>query len=99
MAGYTKLLANEIREITGRYRLEITSYQQIQQGAGNSNYLVNAKQGKYILTIFEIEPSRVKEMSKVLLMIDQHTFPAPRIHDLPNGDLLTDYQGKSNSPS
>ena len=33
-------------------------------------------------------------MCKVLLLLEKHAFPAPRIHNLPNGDLLTDHQGK-----
>lgn len=33
-------------------------------------------------------------MDKVLLLLKIHAFPAPKIHNLPNGDLLTNHQGK-----
>ena len=94
MAQYTKLLENEIQEITSKYQLEITSFEGIDQGAGNSNYLVNTEQGKYILTVFEIEPIHVVNMCKVLLLLEKYAYPAPRIHYLPNGDMLTNYRGK-----
>jgi len=94
MAQYTKLLKNDIQEITSKYQLEITSFEGIEQGAGNSNYLVNTEQGKYILTVFEIEPIYVVNMCKVLLLLEKYAYPAPRIHYLPNGDMLTNHQGK-----
>jgi len=94
MAHYTELQDHEIQEIATRYRLDITSFQPIDQGAGNSNYIVNTKHGLYILTIFEIDPIRVVNMCKVLLLLEKHAFPAPKIQKLPNGELLTDFQGK-----
>jgi len=94
MAQYTKLLKNEIQKITNKYQLEITNFEPIEQGAGNSNYLLNTEQEKYILTVFEIEPIRVVNMCKVLVILERHAFPAPRIHKLPNGDLLSNIRGK-----
>ena len=95
MAIYTKLLENEIQEIMGRYELLITSYEPIEQGAGNSNYLVNTNQGKFVLTVFEIEPIRAAYSSKVLLLLEKHKFPAPRPQKMATGEMLTKYQGKS----
>ena len=95
MAHYTKLLADEIQEIMGRYELNLTSYEPIEQGAGNSNYLLNTKQGKFVLTVFEIEPIRVEYISKVLTLLEKHEFPAPRLQKMANGEVLTNYQEKS----
>ena len=95
MAQYTKLLEDEIQEIAGRYELQIFSYEPIEQGAGNSNYLLNTNHGKYILTVFEIEPTRVAHMSKVLLLLEKHEYPAPRLQKLANGGVLTKYHEKS----
>ena len=79
MAQYTKLSEDEIQEIAGRYELQIFSYEPIEQGAGNSNYLLNTNHGKYILTVFEIEPIRVERISKILLLLEKHEYPAPRL--------------------
>ena len=95
MAQYTKLLEDEIQEIAWRYGLQIFSYEPIEQGAANSNYLLNTNHGKYILTVFEIEPIRVAHMSKVLLLLEKHGFPAPRLQKLANGEVLTKYNEKS----
>ena len=95
MAEYTKLLKDEIQEIAGRYELQIISYEPIEQGAGNTNYLLNTYHGKYILTVFEIEPSRVAYISKVLLLLEKHEYPAPRLQKLASGEVLTNYREKS----
>lgn len=95
MADYTKLLENEIQEIAGRYKLKAFSYRPIEQGAGNSNYLLDTNHGKHILTIFEIEPSRVAHISKALLLLEKHEFPAPRLQKLAKGGVLTKFQDKS----
>ncbi len=95
MAHYTKLLEDEIQEIMGRYELNVNSYAPIEQGAGNSNYLLNTNHGKFVLTVFEIEPIRVAYISKVLLLLEKHEFPAPRLQKMANGEVLTNYQEKS----
>ena len=95
MAIYTKLSGNEIQKILGRYELIVTSYEPIEQGAGNSNYLLNTNHGEYILTVFEIEPILVAHMSKILLLLEKHEFPAPRLKRMANGEVLTKYHEKS----
>jgi homoserine kinase type II len=94
MAHYTKLQDHEIQSLAAQYQLEITSYQPIEQGAGNSNYLLKSKVGQYILTIFEIDRLKVVNMCKVLLRLEKRAFPAPRIRNLPDGDPLIVHQGK-----
>jgi len=95
MAEYTKLLEAEIQALAGRYELRVASYAPIEQGAGNTNYLLQTNRGKFILTVFEIEPRRVAQMSNVLLLLEQYQFPAPRLYRLPNGEVLTAYKEKS----
>ncbi len=95
MAIYTKLSGNEIQKILGRYELIVTSYEPIEQGAGNSNYLLNTNHGEYILTVFEIEPILVAHMSKILLLLEKYEFPAPRLKRMANGEVLTKYHEKS----
>jgi len=95
MAIYTKLLGKEIQEILGRYELNVTSYEPIEHGAGNSNYLLNTNHGKFVLTVFEIEPILIEHMSKILLLLEKYEFPAPRIKKMANGEVLTKYHEKS----
>lgn len=95
MAQYTKLSEDEIQEIAGRYELQIFSYEPIEQGAGNSNYLLNTNHGKYILTVFEIDPIRTAHMIKILLLLEKHEYPAPRLIKMANGEVLTKYHEKS----
>ena len=95
MAIYTKLSGNEIQKILGRYELNVTSYEPIEQGAGNTNYLLNTNHGEYILTVFEIEPILVAHMSKILLLLEKHEFPAPRLKRMANGEVLTKCHEKS----
>ena len=95
MAQYTKLLEPEIQEIASRYELNVASYEPIEQGAGNTNYLLNTNRGKFILTVFEIEPIRVAQMSSVLLLLEKYQFPAPRLYSMTSGEVLTEYQEKS----
>lgn len=94
MAHYTKLQDHEIQSLAAQYRLGVISYQPIEQGAGNSNYLIKSRGGQYILTIFEIDRLKVLNMCKVLLRLEKRAFSAPRVRNLPNGDPLTNHHGK-----
>lgn len=94
MAQYTKLLARDIQEIVDQYALDLTHCLPIDGGAANSSYLLSTPQGKFILTICENAPTRVAQMNQVLLLLAQNEFPAPRIHPLANGKLMTFHQGK-----
>ena len=64
MARYSQLKENEIRELTIQYRLDLIKFQPIEGGAGNSSYLLQTNQGKFILTVCEISYSRVENLNK-----------------------------------
>jgi len=54
MAVYTKINQKEINTINESFNIEkIISFKGIKQGIENTNYLLNSKKKKYILTIFE----------------------------------------------
>lgn len=95
MVQYTKLSRRDIQEIAGKYELKVTDSEPIDQGAGNTSYLIRTKGGKYILTIFEIEPIQVEHMSKVLRLLEKHKYPAPRIKTTVSGEALTKKKGKA----
>ena len=94
MAQYTVLLENEIQEVADRYKLQVVSYQPIEQGSANSNYYVKTNRGEYIFTILEIDPSRISNMVELLSLLEKHQYPAPRIRYTADGDLLTIVHGK-----
>jgi homoserine kinase type II len=81
--------------IAGKYALEVTRYEPLAQGVGNSNYLINTDQGKHILTVFEIKPARVTYLRKILLLLEKHSFPAPRVKYRNDGSVLAKYQEKA----
>lgn len=94
MAQYTKLLGSEIEEIAGQYQLKIIGHEPIEQGFGNSNYLIKTNLGKFILTVFEIGLTRLTNMIKVLVLLEKYGFPAPRLQKLVSGGVQTKYQEK-----
>ena len=94
MTQYLKLQEKDIREILGKYNLKPIDYKSIEQGVGNTNYLVRTEHNHYILTIFEIEHIRVRNLSRLLYLLEKYEFPTTRIRKLANGDVLTRHQGK-----
>ena len=94
MKQYLKLQEEDIREILGKYNLKPINYKYIEEGSGNTNYLVETAQNHYILTIFEIEHIRAGNLSRLLFLLEKYEFPTTRIRKLANGDVLTRYQGK-----
>jgi homoserine kinase type II len=95
MAQYTKLSRRDIQEISGKYELKVIDSEPINQGVGNTNYLIRTKGGKYILTIFEIEPIQVVHLSKILCLLEEHKYPAPRIKTTFSGEAITKYKEKA----
>jgi len=59
----------------------------------NVKGISDTNNGKFVLTVFEIEPIRAVYSSKVLLLLEKHEFQAPRLQ-MTNGEMLTKYQGK-----
>lgn len=53
MAVYTNISKKEIRKIAQSYQLIVRDFQAMEDGASNSNYLLDTDQGKFMLTIFE----------------------------------------------
>ena len=95
MAQYLQLQKNEILAITKKYNLKQIGYEPIQEGAGNTSYLVQTAQRQYILTIFEIENNRIVNLCKLLNMLEEHNFPTTRVKIMGNGEETIGIQGKS----
>ena len=95
MAQYLQLQENEILSITKQYNLKQIGYEPIEEGKGNTSYLVQTAQRQYILTIFEIENNRVVKLCKLLNMLEELKFPTTRVEKMANGEEITGIQGKS----
>ena len=94
MAQYSKLQENEIHEISSKYELKAIDFEPIEEGVGNSSYLVRTSQKQYVLTVFEIEHIRVVNLCRLLRLLEEYEFPTTRIQKLANGDVITSFQGK-----
>ncbi len=94
MAQYTHIQEHEIKSITRRYGLELISFGPIEEGSGNSSYLVQTFQGKYILTIFEIGLARVQNLCRLLLWLEEYDFPTTRLQAAVSGKRITQYAAK-----
>ena len=95
MTQYTILLKSEIQGIAGNFKLDVIDYELIEQGVANSNYLIDTNEGKYVVTVFEIKPKQIAYMSKILLLLKKYDFPAPRLKNMSNGEVLAKYQEKA----
>ena len=95
MTEYLKLQENNIREILSEYGLKLSNYKLIEEGSGNTNYLVSTAENKYILTLFEIGFIRTKNLCRLLYLLEKYEFPSNLIKKTASGDEITTYQGKA----
>ena len=71
MAVYTKIDKSDIKLINTKFKIEkIISFQGIEQGIENTNYLLKSKDKKFILTIFEKRVSN-KEVPFFMKLMDK----------------------------
>jgi len=97
MAVYTRLSENELNEFFSKYNLgKILNYTEIKEGIENTNYLIQAEKGKFILTLYE---KRVDEkdlpffMSLMRNLFDKK-FPSPEPVINKNGNYISEVLGK-----
>ena len=95
MATFTKLIEADIHAIAARYQLKVVKYEPVEQGAGNTNYLLYTDFGKYILTILEVDDTQVINMTRVLLHLEKINFPALPLQKNSTGEILSKFQGKT----
>ncbi len=95
MTEYIKLQDNNIRDILNNYDLKLSDHKFIEEGFGNTNYLVSTAENKYILTIFEIGHIRTKKLCRLLNLLEKNDFPTNLIQKTIIGDEIIAYQGKT----
>ncbi len=94
MTQYIKLEEKDVVAISREYDLRPIGYESLEEGAGNTDYLVRTSQAQYVLTIFELEHIFAANLGRLLYLLEEFDFPATRIQELANGHVLTSYQGK-----
>ncbi len=96
MAVYTSLNKNNLEEILKNYDLgELKSYQGIEEGIENTNYLISLKK-KYILTIYEkrVKNSDLPFFSNLMSKLNSLNFKCPKPIQNKGKETITDYNGK-----
>ena len=95
MAELTQLQKSNIREIAASYDLTMVDYEPIAAGTANSNYLVWAQQGTYVLTVFEDTTHALTvEHGRLLSLLKEYAFPSPRPLVTVNGGIAIAYNDK-----
>lgn len=95
MARYADLGRHEVRGLADQYGLILDGFKPIEGGAGNSSYLLQSQQGDYVLTVFD-DKSRedVDRLGRLLLLLEEHDFPATRLLQPDQGGMTTMYGDK-----
>ncbi len=89
MAVYTKISEAEVHEIAKAYQLTVESFEPVEGGISNSNYLLNCTEGKFILTIFEDGGFEgAKRLAKLLIWFKKRNFRTTRLRLSASGDAV-----------
>jgi len=88
MSVYTTIDENELKSFLANYNVgELVDYQGISDGIENTNYFVNTRSGRFVLTIFEHHT--FEEMQYYLNLMHHLTD-----HDVPSANPVADKQGR-----
>ena len=96
MSVYTNITQEDVEQILSDYSLgELVSSEGIAAGIENSNFFVNASNGRYVLTIFE----RMNEVDLPYFMhlmhyLSAHGFPSPDVQMRSDGNMLFSFGDK-----
>lgn len=96
MAQYINITRQEIHRLAQRYNITVKNYTALEGGMANSNFLLDAASGQYILTIAEEKPyTEVVMVASVLDHLAQYQFPASRLLVADNGEKVTCFHDKA----
>ncbi len=96
MAQYTSLTTHEIETISANFSINnIFSYKVLGGGSENTNYVINAENGKYVLTICELKSEKkARELAQLLEHLKKNHFKTSKIIRNTNNELVTLWKGK-----
>ena len=91
----TLLQLQGIKEIVGKYGLTVSAFEPFSGGAANSSYWLQAREGDYVLTIFdEKTQGYVARLGQLLLRLAEWEFPTTRLLLPTKSGLVTMYRDK-----
>ncbi len=95
MARYTNLGKDEVFALASRYGLTLQEFTPIEGGAGNTSYLLQSRQGEFVLTLFDDKSrSEVEKLGRLLLLLERRDFPATRLLSPVQGGITVMYADK-----
>jgi homoserine kinase type II len=96
MEQYTRLDEKEMVAISARFGIpNVSSFELLSGGSENTNYLVTAKSGKYILCICEQKTEKkAKELADLLDYLAANNFNTSKIVYSVNGESVLLWKGK-----
>jgi homoserine kinase type II len=96
MTVYTQLQARDVRDLCDDYGLAVLDFEPIEAGASNSNYVLHTRQGRYVLTFFDDKTlDHATRLARLLLLLEEYEFPAPRLLPPVEGGLIVTREGKA----
>jgi len=96
MAQNTSLTTDEIEAIFENFSIHhISSFKVLSGGSENTNYLIHAKNDKYVLTICEQKSANeAKELAHLLEHLEKHGFETSKVIRNTNNEPVTLWKGR-----
>jgi homoserine kinase type II len=96
MTQYTSLTTHEIEAILANLNINnISSFKLLYGGSENTNYLINAKNDKYVLTICEQKSEKkARELAQLLEHLEKYDFETSKIIRNTNNEPVTLWKGR-----
>ncbi len=95
MARYLELGKNDIFALADQYGLTLQEFTPIEGGAGNTSYLLQSRQGEFVLTLFDDKSrSEVEKLGRLLLLLEKHHFPATPLVSTVQGGITVMHADK-----
>lgn len=96
VAHYTILKRHEVEEILSSFSVgKVISFKVLSGGSTNTNYLINAENGKYVLTISEQKSEKsTVELALILEHLEKNYFETSKVVHNANGKSVILWRGK-----
>ncbi len=96
MAQYTSLTLQEIKDISANFSINnINTYKVLSGGSENTNYLINAENEKYVLTVCEQKSEKkARELAHLLEHLEKHHFRTSKIILHKNNESVSLWKGR-----